>query len=228
MKQELEKIYGVAGLGRIDPALSRTDDAFGLTYRVFSEEIISDFDHCYPWSDITEVKDRLGNIFIRIPKFYSCITENPDGTLNMRISGTRHSGFSTLFIDGEGNELEYVLIGKYHATMEGDDIFSRSQSSVAVSRNLTWFREAAKRHGEGYQVYDFLIDAIIKQLFTVEFATTNSQSVMRGYSTGSALVFTGRADSVRTASGSEVSNFDGLHVCKYHAGSKIRGETHGL
>lgn len=215
MKQELEKIYGVTGLGKIDPTLTRTDDACGLTYTRGTQEIFSDFDRCYPWSDITEVRDRLGNVFVRIPRFYSRVTENSDGTLKMQISGVRHAGFSTLFIDGEGNELEYVLVGKYHVTREGDEIYSFSQRSVAVSRNITWFRNAAKRHGEGYQIYDFLIDAVIKQLFTVEFATTNSQSVMMGYSTGAALVFTGRTDSVRTASGSERSNDDNTSTCKY-------------
>ena len=86
-------------------------------------------------------------------------------------------------------------------------------------------RTACKAQGEGYQQYDFLIDAIIKELFLIEFATTNSQSIMRGWTDGnSAALQTGHTDNVKTPSGSwntnheegdTACNTDGHHACKY-------------
>ena len=103
MLLEKAKIYGVDGVGQSSPSLTRTDSAEGLTYSVGASEIKSDFDKCFPWSDMQEVVDDSGNVFIRIPKFYSKVTKNANGTYKHQISGFRYEGFSTLFVDGKGN-----------------------------------------------------------------------------------------------------------------------------
>lgn len=62
---ELDKIYGVDLVGSASPsALTRTDDAVGLNVTVGTSEITSDFDNCYPWSNIEEVTDGAGNVFV--------------------------------------------------------------------------------------------------------------------------------------------------------------------
>ena len=78
-------------------------------------------------------------------------------------------------------------------------------------------RAAARANGAGYQQYDFLIDAIIKQLWVIEFATTNCQSIMAGFtnSANAAAVQTGRTNGVKTPSGSETDNTTGTFACKY-------------
>src|SRR5690606_31912253 len=96
--------------------LARTDSGVGLGYTVGESEIQSDFNRCYPWSNMEEVTDEHGNVFIKIPKFYSKVTLNPDGTYKHQLSGIRYDGFTTLFIDGKGNEIDYVLVGKYEAS----------------------------------------------------------------------------------------------------------------
>ena len=214
---ELSKIYGVDEIGQANPKLRRTDDAKGLTYTIGTSGITSDFDNCYPWSNMQEVTDSSGNVFIKIPKFYSKVTKNTDGTYKYQISGTRHKGFITLFVDGKGNELDYVLVGKYEGSGSASRIYSKSGATVLVNITCDNFRIGCKANGKGYQQYDFLIDTIIKELFTIEFATTNSQSIMQGYTASSnvAAVTTGRTDTVKTASGSEISNTDGKHACKY-------------
>lgn len=216
MVSEKSKIYGVDNVGQSSPSLTRTDSAIGLTITVGESEIASDFDRCYPWSDMCEVVDEHGNVFIKIPKFYSRITKNVNGTYKHQISGYRYEGFSTLFVDGKGNEIDYVLVGKYEASGTAERAYSKSGATVLVSVTLPQMRTACKANGEGYQQYDFLIDAIIKELFLVEMATTNSQSIMYGYANNnSAAIATGRTDGIKTASGSETSNTDGKHACKY-------------
>ena len=222
----LSKIYGVDKVGQANPTLTRTDDAVGLSYTVGASEITSDFDNCYPWRDMQEVIDVSGNVFIKIPKFYSKVTKNTDGTYKHQISGTQHEGFTTLFVDGKGNELDYVLVGKYEGSLvtsgdknydaQNQKVKSKSGQTVLVSITRGTYRTSCRNVGKGYQQYDFLIDAIIKELFMIEFATTNSQSIMQGYTSQSnAAVTTGRTDTVKTASGSEISNTDGKHACKY-------------
>ena len=233
MLLEKTKIYGVDGVGQSSPTLTRTDSAVGLGYTINASTIDSDFDSCYPWCEMKEVTDDLGNVFIRIPKFYTKITKNANGTFKHQISGCRYDGFGTLFVDGKGNELDYILVGKYEGSYDSTNarMMSKSGQTVKVSITLPNYRKACMAVGEGYQQYDFLIDAIIKELFMIEFATTHSQSIMTGFTSGdnTAALITGHTDKVATASGSynnnhdletdpwvdATCNTDGVHACKY-------------
>lgn len=237
MLLEKAKIYGVDNVGASSPTLKRTDAATGLTYKVAGSEIQSDFDNCYPWSDMHEVMDDEGNVFVRIPKFYSKITKNPDGTYKHQLSGFRYDGFATLFVDGKGNEIDYVLVGKYEASGSKSKALSKSGQTCLVNITLPDMRTACQANGEGYQQYDFLIDAIIKELFLIEFATTNSQAIMKGYtdSSNSAALITGHTDSVKTPSGSwntshtdggSTCNTDGKHACKYRGIENLWGNLY--
>ena len=226
---EKAKIYGVDKVGSSNPsALVRTDAAVGLNVTVGASEITSDFDRCYPWSDMQEVTDEHSNVFIKIPKFYAKITKNTDGTFKHQISGVRYEGFSTLFIDGAGNEIDYILVGKYEGSGTASRIYSKSGATVLVNITLGNFRTGCKANGAGYQQYDFLIDLIIKELWLVEMKTTHTQSVMAGFTAGSnsAAITTGHTDAVKTPSGSEVSNTDGQHACKYRGIENLWGNVY--
>ena len=221
MKGDITKIYGVDLVGSKDPnALVRTDDAVGLNITVGVSEITSDFDNCYPWSDIEEVTDDAGNVFVKIPKFYSKITKNSDGTYLHQLSGVRYKGFDTLFKYGE-RDIDYVLVGKYEGSGQYrtngtvSKVCSRSGQTPLKDIKMDTFRDLCKANGTGYQQYDFLIDLIIKELWLVEMATTNCQSIMRGNTRFSRPLNTGATDEVQTPSGSPVSNTDGKHACKY-------------
>ena len=217
MVSEKSKIYGVDNVGQASPTLTRTDSAVGLGVTVGTVEIKSDFDRCYPWSDMQEVMDEHDNVFIKIPKFYSKITKNANGTYKHQISGYRYDGFSTLFVDGKGNEIDYVLVGKYEASGTTERAYSKKGQTCLVNATIVQMRTACMANGVGYQQYDFLIDAIIKELWLIEMATTDSQSIMKGYTAGSniAALTTGHTDDVKTASGSPTSNTAGTYACKY-------------
>lgn len=209
-------IYGVDRVGSEDPnALVRTDNAVGLNVTVGASEITSDFDNCYPWSNIEEVTDDFGNVFIKIPKFYSKITRNSDGTYKHQLSGVKHAGFDTLFKVGN-NEIDYVMVGKYEGSGSSSKVYSKSGQTPLVNITMDDFRNGCKAHGAGYQQYDFLIDLILKELWLVEMATTNCQSIMYGYANGNtSIINTGTTDTVATPTGSPESNTDGKHACKY-------------
>ena len=213
---ELDKIYGVDLVGSASPsALTRTDDAVGLNVTVGTSEITSDFDNCYPWNSIEEITDDFGNVFVKIPKFYSKITANADGTYKHQLSGTKHEGFDTLFKVGD-NEIDYVMVGKYEGSGSASRVYSKSGQTPLGSITMDDYRSGCAANGPGYQQYDFLIDLIIKELWLVEMATTNCQSIMYGYANNnSSAINTGKTDTVATPSGSPISNTDGKHACKY-------------
>lgn len=242
MLLEKTKIYGVDGVGQSSPTLTRTDAAEGLGYTINASTIDSDFDSFYPWCEMKEVTDDLGNVFIRIPKFYTKITKNANGTFKHQISGCRYDGFGTLFVDGKGNEIDYILVGKYEGSYDSEKsrMMSKSGQTVKVNITLPNYRKACVAVGEGYQQYDFLIDAIIKELFLIEFATTHCQSIMNGFTNGSntAALITGHTDCVATPSGSwntghtatdtedcTTCNTDGYHACKYRGIENPWGNT---
>ena len=216
MKGDITQIYGVDLVGSEDPnALVRTDDAVGLNVTVGPSEITSDFDNCYPWSNIEEVTDGAGNVFVKIPKFYSKITKNADGTYKHQLSRTKHEGFDTLFKVG-AREIDYVMVGKYEGSGSSSKVYSKSGQTPLVQITMDNFRNGCKANGAGYQQYDFLIDLIIKELWLVEMATTNCQAKMYGYANNnSAKINTGATDTVATPTGSPISNSDGKHACKY-------------
>ena len=225
---EKAKIYGVDKVGSSNPsALTRTDGAVGLKVTVGASDITSDFDRCYPYSDMQEVTDAKGNVFIKIPKFYAKITKNADGTFKHQISGIRYEGFTTLFVDGAGNELDYILVGKYEGSGSTSLVESKSGKTVLVNITIDNFRKGCVANGAGYQQYDYLIDLIIKELWLIEFANTNTQAIMQGYTDGdnSAAIATGRTDAVKTPSGSEVSNTDGAHAMKYRGIENLYGNV---
>ena len=224
---ELDKIYGVDLVGSASPsALTRTDDAVGLNVTVGTSEITSDFDNCYPWNSIEEVTDGAGNVFVKIPKFYSKITKNTDGTYKHQLSGTKHEGFDTLFKVG-AKEIDYVMVGKYEGSGSSSKVYSKSGQTPLVSITMDNFRNGCKAHGAGYQQYDFLIDLILKELWLVEMATTNCQAKMYGYANGnSSKINTGATDTVATPSGSPISNTDGKHACKYRGIENPWGNIH--
>ena len=215
----IEKIYGVSGINQ-GTTLTRTDSAVGITITYDNDgKVISPFDGIYPWSDIERVYDKDGNAFIKIPKFYSKKSGNV-----WKISGTKHDGFTTLFVDGKGGEIPYVLVGCYKGYVDvgSSKLKSLAGVSPAVSETMATFRGYAQANGEGYQLTDYLIRSIIEMLFVIEFATTDSQSVMRGLCSVSASHTTGGTDGIANtnddlhpASGQPTNRTSGAYQCKY-------------
>lgn len=181
-----------------DPKMTRTDAAVGLEARIGKdgELVRNDFDHMPIYRDMGEVVDDYGNVFIKIPKFYIQRVEGKDFKI-VRISKHNYPGFYLpwCFWDFENNrELDYVLIGKYKANLsdDGERLESKPEKHPLVSRNIVQFRNLARANNDeanglkGYQLFDIHAWDIINALFTVEFATLNSQSVALGFTSGQA------------------------------------------
>ena len=195
-------VLGVDGIGGESSELVRTDDAVSLSFKINDDGIVeSDFDSVYPYSDITLIKDEFDNVFVKIPKFYSKFTQNEDGTTKLQISKESENGFSTLFIDGKGNELPYILVGAYESSGDSTRLYSKPDVMPTTGLTIEQTRVASMSNGKNYQQYDYLTMMIVNQLFMVEFATVDSQKVFSGYTSAQSMGLTGLTDDIEAVSG---------------------------
>lgn len=190
---EDKKIFGVYWNKGSSPALTRTGDAVGMIANVGVDGQFAqnDFDKAPIYREIHTVTDTLGNVFIRIPKFYIRKTDGV-GFKTWEISKTKHHGFYLpwCFWDFTNNkELPYIDVGKYKATLSGDNkLESKPDLPPLVNRHIVDFRTFSRNNNvnglKGYQLLDVHVIDVLQTLFYVEFATLNSQAVMQGYTTG--------------------------------------------
>lgn len=183
-------VYGVAWDGGADPTLTRTDDAVGMVANagVDDEVVVNDFDTADIYSEITEVTDALGNVFVRIPKFYIEKTANGAArTWRISKTGPGNTGYlPACFWDFANNRaLDYVDVGKYPAGLDGSNrLTSKAGEYPLINKTIVEMRGYAQANGAGYQQLDIHVVDILQVLFWVEFATLDSQSVMAGFTNG--------------------------------------------
>lgn len=183
-------VYGVSWDGSSTPTLTRTDDAVGMVANagVDDEVVVNDFDAADIYSEITEVTDALGNVFVRIPKFY--IEKTAVGaarTWRITQGAKGATGYLPACFWDFTNEVElpYIDVGKHLASLSGDNkLESKPGVYPLVSQNIVQLRGYAQANGPGYQQLDIHVVDILQVLFWVEFATLDSQSVMAGFTDG--------------------------------------------
>jgi len=192
-KQAPPEIFGVKWDKSANPTLTRTDDAVGLTANagVGYGSVTNDFDKLPIFGEIEQVEDSLGNVFMKVPKFYC---RDTDGTSHkqMQVSKRRYSGFYLpyLFWDFTNNtELDYALIGKHLGSLgTGNKLESKPNQYPLINKNIVEFRTYAKNNNvdglTGYQQNDIHWIDLLRKLAFIEFATLDIQAIMKGYTEG--------------------------------------------
>ncbi len=187
------KIYGVYWNKGSNPALTRTHDAIGLNAAVGVDGtfVQNDFDNAQIYREIGPVMDTLGNVFVRIPKFYIRKTDGV-GFKTWQISKVQHPGFYLpwCFWNFTTNtELPHIDVGKHKATRDASNrLESKPNLYPLVGTNIVNMRTFAQNNNAGgllgYQQLDIHVIDVLRTLFFIEFATLNSQAIMQGYTTG--------------------------------------------
>ena len=179
--------YGVSGLGNSNPALTRTFDNVGKTYNINSDAgtITTDFDAEFSFE--TVVQD--GNTMIKIPvmyKHFDTITSNQVTAFsisNAKIDDEWQPYPCFVKQDGSGDVMPYILISKGKATGTSSKATCVSGSMPLVNVTRTQMRTAARANGTGWQQFDWMVLQLLRDLFCVVFATTNSQLIFLGRTT---------------------------------------------
>ncbi len=197
MKERTVKRYGARRVkGASSPTLERIWDAVGLTANVGvdSTTVINDFDNIYPWSHVRtcniEVVDgeirvkayegeptftrdgSNGNVAVEFPEFYSCPPYMNDDEYE-------YFGVSEFPIGG-WKKHDKAYYAAYNAGTVDGKLVSISGVFPTVSTSRTSFRTKAKATDALCGLIDLEYHDALSILFTVEFATLNSQGKMSG------------------------------------------------
>lgn len=198
-------IYGVSGLYASAPALTRTDDAEGMSFEINSSSgaITSDFNDVFPWS-VAEVVDDDAGKFVSFPEMYFRIGTDS----NSRITDVAVSAQPSN--EGEWYKVDPFMYGCYGASVVNNKMRSVS-GAERTNRSRANYRARAFDNGEGYIPIDLYHRNVLMLLWWIEFATKKSDSIMTGRiaysgtSGGSSRRPCGGTDSVPTPSGFETA-----------------------
>ena len=190
--EENAPIFGVRWDKGATPTMTRIGAAKGLTANVGLDDgqrVVNDFDYMPIFRDMTSVTDSLGNVFIRIPKFY--IRKIDDVNYKTwEVSKYQHTDFYLpwCFWDFTKRvELDYFDFGAHLATSDGGGtpkLQSKPDLYPLCNQNIVTFRTYAEANGVGYQQLDIHAIDVLRTLLLVEFATLNMQTIMYGFTSG--------------------------------------------
>lgn len=192
------------------PELTRVGDAVGLVAEVAvgNETVRNDFDNIYPWCEIkrcTLADDgtvtsyfgdpnytedgSIGQVMVEIPVYWKAhyLNEGETQEYTFMCKEKLDSRYFVpkRFIGKDGKILDKIYIGAFKMTTSADKK-AESRSGLAYYESIS-FENAqtyCKNRGQNWHQYDIWDYEVIKDLFTVEFATLDSQSIMSGNCNG--------------------------------------------
>ena len=170
-------ILGVSGLYQSEPALTRTDDAVGLSWAMSNNAISSDFDDKFPFNQMQrETID--GDVFVYVPAMYWRIGYDSNHYI------TDIAVAPAAMAVGENQILAHsdaFYYGAYGARIVDGQMRSVGNGSRSGNYTRAQFREYAKARGAKYRQLDLYHMRILDFLWLIEFATKNSEAVMWGF-----------------------------------------------
>ena len=168
-------IYGVSGLYDRDCALTRTDDAVGMSYTIDREtgSIRSDFDDVFPWNK-TEIVNLDAGKFVSFPEMYFRIgVDDKNRITDVAVSSEPNAA-------GDWYKVEPFMYGCYGATIADDKMKSVPGVERAAYFTRDQFRSFAMTNGKEYFPIDLYHRNVLTLLWLIEWATKDSASIMTG------------------------------------------------
>ena len=127
-----------------------------------------------PWSEV----EFNGDVFIKFPKMYKKIVTVTDNQITaFEIANAKLDDDYKLypcFIDESGNELNYILVGKYVSKSSTTCNSVASGSKVEITSGNA--RTFARARGTGYQLMDWRIHKLWQDLLICTMKTINTNS----------------------------------------------------
>jgi hypothetical protein len=224
--------------------LNRVFGATNLTTSIGytgSEAGKNSFSSVKPWSDIKEITDEYGNVWIQIPKFYTKYVMDENGVIKERYVSEFNGGsgwhLNPIFRNSKGAEIDQVCISKYLVGEENGQLYSKSgmkpygQVKPSTARSKVAIYEDEGMEYE-YSLFDIWALIALQDLFIIEFANSDSNSVMQGiiYEYYKEISFdraSGKTDIINAPNGSTAFNAnqdsDGSYAMKYRGIENLWG-----
>lgn len=192
---EFTKIYGVSHtVSNGSSTWTRTDDAVGMSAFASVGDVAghSDFDSCYPWSEMQRETLSTGDVMVKIPKFWYQRTVT-DGVERIRIASKALDGFEKH--PGSG-----LYVGAYKTSGNNKSV---TDGAPTTSQTRGAMRNNARSKGIGWGLIDAVANSALQMLFLVEFASSNGQAAIgRGYcDNDSGAINSGSCDNVPSLTG---------------------------
>lgn len=207
-------------MANLTRALASTGLVSDIYYTGDNSNYKNDFDGKKPWSDIKEVTDGDGNVWIRIPKFYTKYvlgtTPNGQSYIKERYISEFNGGtgwhLNPVFKNKSGSEIDEIYVSKYFIHAEGGRVYSTSECApytgepAATARALI---DAYDTKDNEYSSFDIWTAIALQDLSIVEFANNSLRNVMQGitynaYENG--LSTTGATDDIGTSTASGINS----------------------
>ncbi len=133
-----------------------------------------------------------GQVMVKIPKLYYFQTYETSpvnaskSKIRVGVSLYPYEGFTVhpAFIDGNGNELDCIYLGRFEAGEDAIGLASQPGLAASHSNSLPTFRTMAQNRGGGWQLELFWYRSLIQLLFFTEYADLNSDFRIPGYCYG--------------------------------------------
>ena len=127
-----------------------------------------------PWSEV----EFNGDVFIKFPKMYRKIVTVTNGQITaFEIANKKIDNDYKLypcFIDESGNELDYILVGKYMS--KSSDTCNSVATGELISQTIGNGREKARARGIGYQLMDWRVHRLWQDLIICAMETVNTNN----------------------------------------------------
>ena len=127
-----------------------------------------------PWSEV----EFNGDVFIKFPKMYKKIVTVTDNQITaFEIANKKIDNDYKLypcFIDENGNELDYILVGKYMS--KSSTTCNSVASGSKLNQTLSNGRTRARARGIGYQLMDWRIQRLWQDLVICTYKKININS----------------------------------------------------
>lgn len=127
-----------------------------------------------PWSEV----EFNGDVFIKFPKMYKKIVTITDNQITaFEIANAKLDDDYKLypcFIDESGNELDYILVGKYMS--KSSDTCNSVAAGEPIPQTISNGREKARAKETGYQLMDWRIQRLWQDLIICVMKTVNINS----------------------------------------------------
>lgn len=232
-------------MANLTRALASTGLVSGIYYTGDNSNYKNDFDGKKPWSDIKEVTDDYGNVWIRIPKFYTKYvlgtTSNGQSYIKERYISEFNGGtgwhLNPVFKNKSGREIDEIYVSKYFIHAESGRAYSKAGyapytgATAATARALIDAYDAIDSFGYEYSSFDIWTAIALQDLSIVEFANNSLRNVMQGitydtyYTNG--LSTTGATDNIGTSTASGINsaadNDTGSVAMKYRGIENVWG-----
>ena len=201
-------IVGFTGMTNSNSMLTWTDDlaplndspAYTTTSSGSYVTVDSAVKDIFPFSEITEMTDAEGSVFIKFPKMWQKwvfdASGNIDGIKICNVQADDDYFISDAYLKSDDTTVynDYFALGKYEGSGSSSQMFSKSGNACLVNVTRAQCRSAARANGATYQQLYFAQLVLYNMLTMMKYRTTDIQSVYAGRTNASAETLTGSCD----------------------------------